>query len=42
MATVQAAVGVVLVLLGWAFGAFGLALLVGAGIALKSDEESRG
>ena len=37
---VQAAGGVLLIFLGWASGAYGLALLVGAGIALQRDEEA--
>jgi hypothetical protein len=36
---VQVAGGVLLILLGWAVGAYGLALLVSAGIALQRDEE---
>jgi hypothetical protein len=35
---VEAAAGVLLILLGWAIGAFGLALLVGAGIGLQQEE----
>jgi hypothetical protein len=36
---VQAAAGVLLIVVGWGIGAFGLALFVGAGIALQRDEQ---
>jgi hypothetical protein len=37
---VEAAVGVLLILAGWALGAFNLARIVGAGIALQRDENA--
>ena len=36
-AIVQPAAGVLLILVGWVIGSFGIAQLVGAGIALQHD-----